>query len=426
MEFDIKSYGAVGDGKTLNTKAIQKAIDECNAKGGGMVVVSGGRYLTGKIILKSNVDLHITADGVLLGSADCADFPESTDAEASHVNSEMLARWNNACMIFANECENISISGAGVIDCNGHNFVEPRTDGGKGWPYRRIDAPTPPRVVFFTGCRNIRVSDVTMTNQPAGWSYWIHDCDYVNFTRVRIIAEVLYPNNDGIHINCSRNVTVSDSFITCGDDCIVVRANSVSLKENKVCEKVTVTNCNLTSYSAGIRIGWTNDGVIRNCAFSNIVMTDTSVGISIMMPNGVRSKENLGSNRTGSSDIGREETVVENLTFSNIIMDKVLDAPIKIMPHDTENVHVKFIGNLYFNNIHTSGPEFPLICGTEKVHLKNLFFSDCTFNVTDGSEFPNRDTHGAGARGLYDGNKHIMSINHAENVVFSNTSFTVN
>ena len=66
-------------------------------------------------------------------------------------------------------------------------------------------------------------------------------------TRLDIIADVQYPNNDGIHINCSRHVTVSDCNITCGDDCIILRANSVSLKENKVCEFVTVTNCNLTS-----------------------------------------------------------------------------------------------------------------------------------------------------------------------------------
>ena len=95
-----------------------------------------------------------------------------------------------------------------------------------------------------------------MVNQPAGWSYWIHDCDYVAFDRVKIFAEVEYPNNDGIHINSSRNVTISNCDITCGDDSIIVRANNASLAENKVCEKVCVTNCNLTSYSGGIRIGW--------------------------------------------------------------------------------------------------------------------------------------------------------------------------
>ena len=109
-----------------------------------------------------------------------------------------------------------------------------------------------------------------MQNQPSGWSYWIHDCDYVSFNKCKIIANVQYPNNDGIHINSSRNVTVSNCDISCGDDCIIVRANNLSLAENKVCEKVTVTNCNLTSYANGIRIGWMGDGVIRNCSFSNI------------------------------------------------------------------------------------------------------------------------------------------------------------
>ena len=91
---------------------------------------------------------------------------------------------------------------------------------------------SPARVVFLIGCQSVLVEDVTMRNQPAGWSYWVCGCEDVHFHRAQIKASVLFPNNDGIHINCSRNVTVSD--------------------------------CNITSHSGGIRIGWINDGVIRN------------------------------------------------------------------------------------------------------------------------------------------------------------------
>ena len=135
---------------------------------------------------------------------------------------------------------------------------------------------TLPRVVFFTGCRDVRLRDVTLANSPGGWSYWLHDCDRVQVTGLKILVNVEYTNNDGLHINCCRDVTVSDCIIESGDDAIIVRANSRSLAENKPWERVVVTNCTVRSWANGIRLGWVNDGVIRNCSFSNIAMHDTS------------------------------------------------------------------------------------------------------------------------------------------------------
>jgi polygalacturonase len=328
--------------------------------------------------------LHIAQNAVLLGSPNVEDFPEKEGLK--HVDTPLLPRARNACFIFAEECENIALTGQGTIDCNGHRFVYYEGDEATGWVYERINAPTPPRVVFFTGCKNIKIEDVTMVNQPAGWSYWIHDCDIVTIDKIKIFANVDYPNNDGIHINCSRNVTVSNCNITCGDDCIIVRANSVSLKENKVCEKVSVTNCNLTSYSGGIRVGWINDGVIRNCVFSNLVMTDTTVGISIFVPNGSRPQ---------LTDVGREETVIENLSFNNITMHRICSEPIKVHLLENEHSHIKCVRNLYFSNIHASGPHFCTLVGKEDCPLENIRFSDCDFEITDGAEFNNAMRHGA-------------------------------
>ena len=159
-------------------------------------------YLTGKLLLKSNVTLHVAAGATLLGAEACENYPETENVK--HVDSAKLPRLRNTCLIFADECENIGLTGDGTIDCNGDKYVVPRTGEIKGWPYKRIDAPTPPRVVFFTGCRNVMVEDITMVNQPAGWSYWIHDCDFVTFDKVKIIANVEYPNNDGIHIRIPK------------------------------------------------------------------------------------------------------------------------------------------------------------------------------------------------------------------------------
>ncbi len=417
MNIFISDRGAVPDKTTLNTKIIQKAIDDCAQSGGGKVIISGGSYLTGSIVLKSNVNLHLEADGVLLGSPNCEDYPEKENLK--HVDTSLLPRWRNACLIYAEECENISITGNGTIDCNGHSFVRRSESSSRRWDYERIDAPTPPRVVFFAGCKNIKIEDVTMVNQPAGWSYWISDCDYVTFDKIKIIANVNYPNNDGIHINCSRNVSVSNCHITCGDDCLVVRANSVALKENKICEKVVVTNCNLTSYSGGIRIGWLNDGVIKNCTFSNIVMTDTSVGISIILPYIMPDKNNMAS-----ADIGREATHIENLLFNNIMMDKTASNPLKIMIYDNPFVKCAAIKNIYFSNLHTSGPELPMIIGRKNCKIKNIYFNDCSFEMTDGTEFENLATHGACTH--TDNGFYPMNMRYVENVSFQNTQFHIN
>ncbi len=415
MNIVISDFGAVGDGKTLNTRAIQNAIDTCSQNGGGKVIVSGGTYMTGTIVLKEYVNLHIAADGVLLGSPDWRDYPERQDVK--HVETDKLPRWRNACMIYAEGCKNIAITGSGTIDCNGMAFVRP-VDA-FCWSYQRIDAPTPPRVVFFAGCQNVKIEDVTMVNQPAGWSYWITDCDYVTMDKLKIIADVNYPNNDGIHINSSRNVTVSNCMITTGDDCLVVRANNSALTENKVCEKVVVTGCTLTSYSGGIRIGWTQDGVIRNCSFSNIVMTDTSVGISISLPH-------MEPNRDlpHTADMGREATLIENLSFSNIIMDKTASLPIKIRIDPNPRLMCGGIRNLYFSNIHARGPELPKICGRHETPIENISFTDCSFEMTDGSEFENLAKHGA--REHYDGGFYPMHMQFVKNVTFSNTRFDIN
>lgn len=421
MDINIQSVGAVNDGKTLNTTAIQQAIDKCHAAGGGKVIISGGIYMTGTIILKSYVNLHLAADGILLGSPDCADYPDREDVK--HVDSDRLVRWRNSCLIFAEESENISITGLGTIDCNGTSFVQLRQGHTKGWKYERIKAPTPPRAVFFTGCRNVRVEDVTMINQPAGWSYWIHDCDYVTFDKCKVIADVQYPNNDGIHVNSSRNVTISNCSITCGDDCIIVRANNVSLKENKVCEKVVVTNCNLTSYSSGIRIGWINDGVIRNCTFSNIVMTDTTVGIGITLPYIEPVNHPSEARNTAPSDIGREATLIENISFSNIIMDRVSSKPIKVRIHDDPFVQVQGIRNIYFHNVHTRGPEMPVIKGREDCRLSRIHFSDCTFDLTDGTEIRDRAFHGGDS--YRDTEHRPMLIRYVDDLHFNNTQFNI-
>lgn len=392
-DIDIRKYGAKPDGRTKCTKAIQKAIDEVSLSGGGRVIVSPGTYMITPFELKSGVELFIDAGATLLASPDLKDYPERENPK--HYLSEGMPRFRNASIIYADEAENIAISGRGTIDCNGTQFVKPKEgEDWKGWHFERI-APrreSLPRVVFFAGCKNVRVSDITMTNQPSGWSFWIHDCDLVHFDGVNILADVRYPNNDGIHINSCRDVTVSNCIIETGDDSIVIRANNRSLRENKICERIVITNCTLHSWSSAIRFGWTNDGLMRNIAISNIVIRDSSKGICCSLP-----KMPSKTFDADSNDYGNEPTRVENVSFSNIQMYEIYGNPICFVVAKADDVLFGGFKDITFSNISVhKSIAFPYFSAREDAPAENIVFDNCLFERVPASELPeNPKRHGA-------------------------------
>ena len=413
-DFDVRTFGAKGDGATMNTGALQSAIDAAAAKGGGRVVFADGTYLSGALIMKSGVELHIDRTAKLLASPEIADFPDFPDR---HVVRENLPRQRSAAFIFADEAERIAITGGGTIDCNGmHHIREISDPGQRTWNYARVHEMTNslPRVVFFAGCRDVVIRDVTMTGQPAGWSYWIHDCDRVQISSLKILANVRYPNNDGIHVNCSRDVTISDCIIETGDDSIIVRANSRSLKDNKPCERVVVNNCTLRSWSSGIRIGWTNDGTIRDCTFSNIVMYDTRNGVSIALP-----KRRYEPGRT---DFGREATVVENLTFSNIVMDGIYDRPLSVsIAPESSGTKAAAVRDVHFSGVRANSIRLPMLSGRTDCPIQRFTFTDCTFRRILDPAYP-QFTHRKLAEGKMKDNRDLVLL-HTEGLRLDNTVF---
>lgn len=394
-DFDIRRYGAKGDGAAKDTAAVQAAIDACVAAGGGRVIVPCGTFTIAPVKLGSGVELHLQEGARLLGSPDLSDYPNRTDVR--HVDTMALPRQRNASLVFAEESENISITGTGTIDANGARFVKERTEcDWDGWQFERTVDMTKslPRVVFFTGCRGVRVTDMTLANPPAGWSFWMHDCDDVLFDGVKVRADVRFPNNDGIHINSCRDVIVRNCDLETGDDSIIVRANNRSLAENKVCERVYVSNCRLRSWSAGVRIAWSNDGTIRNCRFSDIHIRDTSAGISLNLP---------GVPEWNKYDYGREYTHVENLLFENIEMDGIYGRPILMMMSPREDSLVDAVRGIRFVNIRSRGLEEPLFLGLEKTPFEDFTFENCKFETVGEDILPNYRRHGAATWGRLHG-----------------------
>jgi polygalacturonase len=399
--YNILEFGAKNDGKTINTKAINKAVETCNLKGGGTVLIPAGIFVTGTVVLLSNVNLHLEPGGVLSGSKDTSDYLK--------MNSTLFNEgYNRFGMFCALDAVNISITGSGEINGNGtvfmngldkphmgggdfdrrfirqgEEFMKPGTffeDGPVSYPYK------PGLMITIERCENIRITDIRLIDSPE-WTIRIGDCDNVDIRGISIMNNQLIPNNDGIHVTTSRNVRISGCNILTGDDAIIVSGFGTSplpddllLKAklpistgNKtgIAENVTVTNCVLSSRSACIRVGY-GAHPIRNLIFSNLVMYDSNRGIGVF---------------------ARDDSKIENVLFSDIIINNRLHSghwwgkgePIHISAiRDTKDGTPGTIDNIRFTNVTATSETGILIYGTEKSIIKNIYMNNIQLTINKG------------------------------------------
>jgi polygalacturonase len=298
MSVNILDHGAVPNGETNCTAAIQKAIDAAVERGGGTVVVPSGKYVTGTIWLRSNITLHLEAGATLLGAQDVEAFPMWTP------------RWEGpksttrAAMICGEDLENVAITGRGTIDGRGEMW----------WKLRREVEPTAhiqrPRLIRLVDCRNVLIEGITVTRSPS-WTINPVACENVTVHKVTVKNPPDSPNTDGINPDSCRNVRISDCHIDVGDDCITIKSGSEEepRTQYKPCENITVTNCTMIHGHGGVVIGSEMTGGVRNVAISNCTFVGTDRGIRI------KSRRGRG---------GETGAAVEDVRVSNIVMDDVL------------------------------------------------------------------------------------------------------
>jgi hypothetical protein len=330
--YNVRDFGAKGDGTTLDTAAVQAAIDACTREQGGTVLVPAGDFVVGTLALKSNVTLHLATQGRLLGSGNPADY---------HAGAGIPPSNGNVVLLGAAGLENITIEGNGTIDGNGLKFWTGQGDN-TGPGQSRVGAYVErPHLIVFSQCKNVRMRDVFLT-ASAYHCTRILDCERVWFDGVRIYNRV-NKNNDGFHFNNCQYVHVVNCDIKCQDDaCALFGSN----------KWVTVANCTFSTRWAIFRFG---SGESENITVSNCVIYDT-FGCAIKMGANGRSRH-------------------ENITFSNIIMKNVT-GPISLgfqaggrpggavgAPAETPAPVTGYVRNVSFNHIRAyvtaKGQQFP-------------------------------------------------------------------
>jgi polygalacturonase len=275
-EYLITNYGAVGDGKTINTTVLQKVIDVATTNGGGKIIVPEGTYLTGTIELKSNIELHLKAKAVLLGSANpfhyrSLDMKGRPQSPKKDDNSQLA-------MLAAFKADNISISGKGTIDGQGtalalnvdslHHagiVIDPDYSVESNRPNEKMR----PKLIRFSMCKNVSFSETTFRNS-ASWGLSLELCSDIKMNSITIFNRA-YWNNDGMDITDSKNVSITHCNINAADDGICLKSYYPSYFN----DSISIADCTIISGASALKLGTASLGGFKNITIKNIKIFDT-------------------------------------------------------------------------------------------------------------------------------------------------------
>ncbi len=387
--YNIADYGAVADGRTVNTGAIARAIKACQADGGGTVYVPAGTFLTGPIQLKSNMLLYIDSGATLLFSTNPGLYPPVKTRWAGTMC------WAHMPLVYGDSLENVAISGRGTLEGQGRawwnrfnqareqNTYKPQNKmeerfallnrdihgGYMEWARYHFRPP----MIQFKHCKNVLIEGITLRNSPF-WNIHPVFCHNITIQDVNIISPEKSENTDGIDIDSSSKVRITNCYIDVGDDCIVIKSglDEDGRRVGIPTEDVVIDNCTMKHGHGGVVIGSEMSADVRNIVVSNCVFHDTDRGIRLKTRRG----------RGG---------VVENIRMGNIVMQNVTEAftmnmhywkdsskePVSDRTPRFRTIHLHHITAI---DCRKAGN----LVGLEEMPLQDIRFSDITVIAEEG------------------------------------------
>lgn len=260
--FNVRDFGAIGDGVRLETAAIQAAVDACARASGGVVYFPAGTYMSGTIYFKSGVTLHLAEGSTLLGSPNLSDYPITIPEYRSFTDN-----YTERSFLYGEKVERIGITGKGVIDGRSSAF-----NGG---------LKLRPMLMRLVQCRRVSVSDITFQNSPM-WVQHYLACEDVQIHGITVRSRCCTVNHDGIDIDSCQRVRISDCDISSEDDAIALKSTSAL-----PCRDVVITNCILSAGPNAIKLGTESNGGFENITVSNISVYETKfAGIALEIVDG--------------------------------------------------------------------------------------------------------------------------------------------
>jgi polygalacturonase len=298
----VKAMGAKGDGNFNNTAIFQKAIDECNAFGGGTVLVEHGAYVTSTLILKSNVTIQVEQGAAIKASTKVDDYTFSKGIYSTETDVPVL--------FYGEKLENITFCGRGLIDGQAEqtweplreidNFIALETELAKnaGVEMNRAYAKDPKvSLIYLTDCKNVTLRDLRLERSP-NWTVHLANCENVLALDLYIYSSLEKGvNADGLDIDGCKGVRIANCNIITGDDAICLKSTNKNGKYFP-CKDVTVTNCTLISTSTALKIGTESHGDFINIVFTNSTISNTNRGIGIFVRDGATVDRVIFSNLT--------------------------------------------------------------------------------------------------------------------------------
>ena len=422
----IRKYGAVADGNTLNTKSINATIDALSKKGGGVVLVPSGLWLTGPIILKNNINLHLAGGATLLFTADKNEYP------LVEANWEGLPQMRNQSPVSATNASNIAITGKGIIDGNGDVWRAVKIDkltesqwkkklasGGvlsddkKTWYpsegfmkgstmqnpgmispekdaafYQSIKDFLRPNLLLLTNCKLVLLEGVTFQNSPA-WCLHPLMCENLTVRNVFVKNPWYAQNGDGIDAESCKNVLIENSVFDVGDDALCMKSgrDAEGRKRGMPIENVIIRNCTVYAAHGGFVIGSEMSGGARNIYVSNCTFIGTDIGLRFKT---TRGRGGIVEN-IFIKDIYMKDIPAEAILFDMYYMAK---DPVVLAGEKRELPKIEFknvdettpqFRNFHISNVYCNGAEKGIfIRGLPEMHVKDIVLENMVLQATRG------------------------------------------